>query len=59
MAANNWGEGPQYDLVEQALQFEITPVDSLVNHDDRLGAVAPLLDWQLQESSSTLPVSPG
>ena len=39
------------DLVERALCFEITPVGSLTALDHRLGAVAPLLPWQVHSIS--------
>ncbi|OAI41157.1 hypothetical protein AYO40_03695 [Planctomycetaceae bacterium SCGC AG-212-D15] len=47
VAANN-PRGPQHDLIEQVLQFEVTPIGSLVHHDHRLGTIAPLLNWDVQ-----------
>jgi lipopolysaccharide transport system ATP-binding protein len=45
-AANN-PRGPQHDLVEKALNFEVTHIGSLDQFDRRLGAVVPMLDWSL------------
>jgi lipopolysaccharide transport system ATP-binding protein len=46
VAANN-PKGPQFDLLEQVLNFEVTPMNSLTSLDARLGIVAPLLAWDL------------
>ncbi len=35
-----------YDLVENAVTFEVTPVGSLTSLDNRLGYFAPLLHWR-------------
>jgi lipopolysaccharide transport system ATP-binding protein len=45
LAALNNPRGPQYDLVERALAFEVTEVGSLRRFDGRYGAVTPLLPW--------------
>jgi lipopolysaccharide transport system ATP-binding protein len=50
VAANN-PRGAQFDLIEQALLFEVTRIGSLTCFDQRLGAVAPLLDWEIAETS--------
>jgi lipopolysaccharide transport system ATP-binding protein len=46
VAANNQ-KGAQFDLLEQVLEFEVTPVGSLTCIEGRLGEVAPLLPWEL------------
>lgn len=38
----------QHALVERVLRFRVTEVGSLTQFDNRLGAVAPLLNWDLQ-----------
>lgn len=45
LAINNF-RGPQFDLVERALRFEISEVGSLTRFDHRRGTVAPLLRWE-------------
>jgi lipopolysaccharide transport system ATP-binding protein len=50
VAANN-PAGPQFDLIEQVLQFQVTPVGSLVNVDQRLGWVVPRLDWECRAAA--------
>jgi len=35
-----------YDLIEQAVVFEVSPAGSLSSIDGRLGVVSPLLRWQ-------------
>ena len=45
-AANNLS-GPQYDVIEDALNFEVAAIGSLVSLDSRLGAIAPKLTWAL------------
>jgi lipopolysaccharide transport system ATP-binding protein len=37
-----------YDLVEQAVTFEVVPSSSLASLDGRWGVVAPLLQWRTQ-----------
>jgi lipopolysaccharide transport system ATP-binding protein len=44
VAANNPAGAP-FDLIEQALQFQVTKIGSLVNYDERLGIVVPCLEW--------------
>ena len=46
VAANNL-RGPQFDLLERVLAFEVSEVGSLTV-DHRLGYVAPLLPWDLE-----------
>jgi lipopolysaccharide transport system ATP-binding protein len=48
LAALNNFKGPQFDMVERALAFEVTEVGSLTRYDGRLGKVAPLLEWTCQ-----------
>jgi len=38
-----------YDLVEEAVVFEISPVGSLTSLDGRLGVVAPFIRWKTSE----------
>lgn len=54
VAANN-KTGPQFDMVEQVLRFEVTTVGSLTCIDGRRGIVAPLLDWDTEVVSQTAP----
>ena len=51
VAANN-PRGPQFDLIEQVLEFEVTDVGSLVTLDDRLGVITPKLHWDLSRDPS-------
>jgi len=48
VAANN-PRGPQFDLVDNILNFEITTIGSLINFDGRLGVIVPLLKWDLNK----------
>ena len=48
IAMNNF-HGPQYDLVERALSFQIESVGSVVNFDNRLGAIAPVMQWTVSK----------
>ena len=48
VAANN-PHGPQFDLVDNILNFEITTIGSLINFDGRLGVIVPLLRWDLNK----------
>lgn len=48
LLAANKSEGGQFDLIEQAISFEVTSVGSLVNHDQRFGVLAPLLEWHTE-----------
>jgi lipopolysaccharide transport system ATP-binding protein len=41
-----------YELIEQAVTFEVSGVQSLVSQDGRLGVVAPLLAWQTQRETA-------
>jgi lipopolysaccharide transport system ATP-binding protein len=49
VAANNQ-RGPQFDMIERAVDLEITPIGSLTCIEQRLGAVAPLCDWHIGPS---------
>ena len=51
VAANNFC-GPQFDLVERALSFEVTSVGSLAAIERRQGVVAPLLTWETEQAKS-------
>jgi lipopolysaccharide transport system ATP-binding protein len=51
VAANNFC-GPQFDLVERALSFEVSSVGSLTAIERRLGVVAPLLAWETQTATA-------
>ena len=52
LAALNNFKGPQFDIVERALAFEVSEVGSLTCHDGRLGKVAPLLEWTCDAATS-------
>jgi lipopolysaccharide transport system ATP-binding protein len=41
-----------YDLIEQAVTFEVSGVESLVSQDGRLGVVAPLLSWETRREAA-------
>jgi lipopolysaccharide transport system ATP-binding protein len=47
LVAANSRRGSQFDLIERAVDFEITPVGSLTNIEQRLGVVAPLCEWHV------------
>jgi lipopolysaccharide transport system ATP-binding protein len=55
LAALNNFRGPQFDLVERALSFEVTDIGSLTRLDDRIGAVAPLLAWEAADPREANP----
>ncbi len=57
VAANN-PKGPQFDMIEQVLEFEITDMGSLVTLDDRLGVIVPKLHWDLSLEDSGARVLP-
>jgi lipopolysaccharide transport system ATP-binding protein len=46
LVAINNPAGPQFDLVDRALALEVSGVGSLTRIDRRLGAIAPLLQWE-------------
>ncbi len=46
VAANN-PMGPQHDLVDRVLNFEVSEIGSPKCHDRRLGAVTPILPWRV------------
>jgi lipopolysaccharide transport system ATP-binding protein len=64
LAALNNFKGPQFDMVERALAFEVAEIGSLTRYDGRFGKVAPLLEWTCapdpvsQPASSALSLTP-
>jgi lipopolysaccharide transport system ATP-binding protein len=52
LVAINKSQGGQFDLVDQAVAFEVTPVGSLINNDNRLGVIAPSFPWETQRLDS-------
>jgi lipopolysaccharide transport system ATP-binding protein len=46
VAANN-PKGPQHDMVERVLNFEVSEIGSPRSHDRRLGFVTPILPWTI------------
>jgi lipopolysaccharide transport system ATP-binding protein len=55
LVAANRSEGGQFDLVDQAVYFEVSSIGSLVNLDNRLGLVTPLLAWSAEEPDGEIP----
>jgi lipopolysaccharide transport system ATP-binding protein len=49
LAAINNFKGPQFDLVEHALSFEVIEVGSLRQFDRRLGVITPCLAWEVHQ----------
>jgi lipopolysaccharide transport system ATP-binding protein len=54
VAANN-PRGPQHDLVERVLRFEVSDVGSPRSLDRRLGYLTPVLEWRITPMCSGLP----
>jgi lipopolysaccharide transport system ATP-binding protein len=51
LVALNNPSGPQYDLIERALSFEVSEVGSMKRIDGRLGAIMPQYTWSLQSAT--------
>ena len=58
LAAINNFKGPQFDMVERALAFEVTEIGSLTKNDGRLGKVAPLLEWTCTQGAAPPALAP-
>jgi lipopolysaccharide transport system ATP-binding protein len=52
LVALNNPRGPQFDMVERVLSFEISEVGSLARFDGRLGSILPLLKWDILSHSA-------
>jgi lipopolysaccharide transport system ATP-binding protein len=48
VAANNF-KGPQHDIIQSVLNFEVSEIGSPKCHDGRLGSVAPIFPWEIAQ----------
>jgi lipopolysaccharide transport system ATP-binding protein len=48
VAANN-PKGPQHDMIDRVLNFDVSEIGSPKNHDRRLGYVTPIIPWTITQ----------
>jgi lipopolysaccharide transport system ATP-binding protein len=58
VAANN-PRGPQHDLIERVLRFNVSDVGSPRSLDRRLGYLTPILEWRIASVDSGVPLDAG